>query len=84
MRILNEKNRKALNWVCLYLTTVEAKQLISYLQQLIDNPALHHAHLDDINYESSMVEREFTVTVYTDDNIHEFDERSRKLILEGK
>ena len=34
--------------------------------------------------ENDEISREITVAIYTNDNINEFDERSKKLILEGK
>jgi hypothetical protein len=76
LRILDEESDKKLDRVCVYLTKEEAVQLRGYLNQLLDNPGLHHSHLSSSDYR-----KEVTVCIYTNDNLSAFDERSRKLIL---
>jgi len=49
--------------------------MLGYLEQLLAEPDQHHAHLDDEDFT-----REVTLAVYTDQNLSEFDARSRDLI----
>jgi hypothetical protein len=73
----------ALGSVTLYLTPDEARQLAAYLEQLADDPVgLHHSHLEEV--EGNKVTREITVAVYVDENLNQFDERSRRLIETGE
>jgi hypothetical protein len=78
MRILNNQTGQALEDICLYLTPAEAKEMMGALENLLINRSENHAHLSDNSYQ-----REVTLAIYTDDNLDEFDERSRKLIREG-
>lgn len=83
MRILDETDRSALDSVTIYLTPTEARQLASYLEDLADDPVgLHHSHMEDI--EGDRVVREITVAVYIDENLDQFDARSRRLIETGE
>jgi hypothetical protein len=78
MRILDIDSNRALTNVCIYLTPSEAKEMLGYLEQLVNEPDSQHIHQNDRDYE-----REITVAVYTDDNLNQFDERSRRLISQG-
>ncbi len=72
-----------LDSVTLYLTPTEARQLVSDLEQVADDPVQwHHAHLEE--FEGDRVAREITVAAYTDENIDQFDARSRRLIETGE
>ena len=77
MRILDNETSRPLEDVTLYLTKAEAVQLAGYLQDLLASGE-HHSHLNDDEYA-----RQLTVAIYTDENLSEFDERSRRLIAEG-
>lgn len=79
MRILNGATDQPLSDIVIYLTPAEATQMLGYLEQLLAEPDQHHAHLDDENFT-----HEVTLAVYTDQNLSEFDVRSRKLIEEGE
>ena len=78
MRLLDVDTGKPLRDVCVYLTPLEARQMLGYLKGLVNGRVEHHAHVNDDSYE-----REVTIAVYTERNLDQFDERSRKLILEG-
>ncbi len=81
MRILDVDTDRVLDTICLYLTPQEAERMLGALQDLMEDLPdgnLHHVHLNDADYQ-----REITVTVYTEENMHQFDQRSRKLIREG-
>ncbi len=82
MRILNEDDDKAVEYVTLYVTPEEARELGGYLESLAEDPSQHHLHLDEVvgNY----IPRRITVAVCTPDNLYEFDSRSRRLILLGE
>jgi hypothetical protein len=83
MRILDERADRPLRLVTLYLTPTEARQLASDLEQLADEPVnWHHSHLEEI--EGDRVVRELTVAVYVDENLDQFDQRSRRLIETGE
>ena len=79
MRILNSASDQPLLDIVIYLTPAEAIQMQGYLEQLLAEPDQHHAHLNDEDFT-----REVTLAVYTDQNLPEFDARSRKLIEEGQ
>ena len=75
MRIYDEKNDQELHNVTLYLTPDEALELSSRCNYLAEHPEAHHSHCNDFDYT-----REITVTVYTAQNIEQFDNRSREII----
>lgn len=79
MRILDSETNRAISNISVFLTPREAREMIGYLEQLLEDPHMHHTHLNDEDYE-----REITLAVYTDKNLNEFDERSRNLIVEGR
>lgn len=74
MRIFDKKNNQTTSDLILFLTENEAQELISSLQQMIDDKKTHHAHIND-----ESLEHELTVTLY-DENIESFDERSKEVI----
>jgi hypothetical protein len=77
MRIYNLDSEKKANNVILYLTPDEAQEMKHALEQLIsDSKKQHHQHICDSEYK-----REVTVCIYEEDNLSNFDERSKKLIL---
>jgi len=83
VRILDDSSGRALNSITIYLTPAEAVALAGYCEQLADDPVQwHHSHLSEI--EGDRVTREITVAVYVDENIDQFDERSRRLIESGE
>ena len=77
MRILDDQNNKKLDRVGLYLTRDEAIQLKGYLEQLLSDPDMHHAHLSSDDYQ-----KDVTVSIYDQTNLRGFDDRSKKLIRE--
>ena len=79
MRLLNDSTGEALRSVIVYLTPDEARQLVGSLEQMLENPKDHHHHVNDDEYA-----HELTVTIYRDDNMGSFDERSRRLILDDE
>ncbi|MDX6500663.1 MAG: hypothetical protein QOG23_3923 [Blastocatellia bacterium] len=78
MRILDNETGSALDSVTLYFTLPEAEEVIQTIAQLLATAAEHHAHINDHEYK-----REITIAIYTNENLVEFDERSRRLIEEG-
>jgi len=79
VRFLDGETNRRLSTLYLYLTPGEAEELIFYLQQLVADSNDHHVHFEDNEYK-----HELTVTIYREDNIHTYDERSRKLILDDE
>lgn len=82
MRIFHRESNQVFEEIELFLTADELSQLSSYANQLIERPSIHHIHLSE-NIEMSNA-KEITVTIVTDDNLDEFDERSREVILNNK
>ena len=78
MRILNAELDTVIHNVVIYLTRDEAKQMKDFLEQLLEEPELHHVHVNDNNYS-----HEVTISVYDQDNLNSFDERSKRLIETG-
>ena len=79
MRIYNEDTDKKVNKVILYLTPDEAQELKDSLELIINNnEKRHHEHIPD---REDDFKREITVCIYRKDNLSNFDERSKKLIL---
>ena len=78
MRILNEVADKPLNAVTLYLTKAEASELRDSLEQLLVDPLGRHEHIS-----SSDHAQEVTICIYDLDHLDQFDERSKKLIMES-
>lgn len=78
MRILNLDTNEKINQASIYLTNAEAKELKDSLNNLLKNNS-HHEHISDDSYQT-----EITVCVYEEDNLEEFDTRSRKLILDNE
>ena len=61
----------------IYLSPDEIKERISRLEHLVENPKHHHFHFSELNSKLD-IEREITISIYTNNNINEFDERSKK------
>jgi hypothetical protein len=76
MIIYDKKNKKVLNSVTLYLTPDEMAELSDDAQNLSENPQNHHSHIND-----ETLENEITLAVYTKENMKQFDEESKELIL---
>ena len=80
MRILNEADDKPMNRVTLFLTMSEASELRDTLDGMLADPIGHdHGHVSSEDYR-----KEVTVCIYSPDSPNQFDERSKRLILEDK
>ena len=75
MKIYDQKNQRVLDFVTLFLTPQEASQIASDLKDLADHPEKHHHHINNEDYSNEII-----VSVYTDDNISQFDEESRRIL----
>jgi len=82
MRILNRSEDKALDRIEIFLTPEEAEELRGRISGLLGDMKTHHIHLDT-DEKDGIYQRELIIAIYCDDNIGEFDERSKKLIIEG-
>lgn len=81
MRMLNVDTNEPVDCLTLYLTWAEAEELLGALKGIMKNPdekQMQHSHVNDQDYA-----REVTVAIYTEKNLNQFDERSRRLIVEG-
>ncbi len=76
MRILDKKSDKPLKNVTLYLTSAEASELRSSLNQLLKKPVENHDHISSEDYQ-----KEITVCIYDVNNLQGFSERSKNLII---
>ena len=79
MRILDADNDLTLNNVTLYLKSEEARQMLGYLKNLLDDPQNNHAHVNDDEYQ-----HEVTLVIYTESNIQSLNARSQRVILEDR
>jgi hypothetical protein len=80
MKIFDEEHDRTLELVTLYLERAEVQQLVSYLEQLLEDPSIHHIHLGSPDFQ-----RDLTVAVFDPNDAHHletFDERSKKVIRE--
>ena len=86
MRILDDASGRALQSITIYLTPAEAVALAGYCEQLAEDPVgLHHSHLTEwVMEQREDADREITIAVYVDENLDQFDERSRRLIESGE
>ncbi len=78
MRIYDHKNKKELESITLFLTPDEAMELAADAKDLSENTHKLHSHICDIEYD-----REVTLAVYTDENVSQFNEESKKVITGG-
>ena len=79
MRILNDNEDKNLNFITIYLTQEEIKEMINYLQNLSKHIGNNHVHMSAIDYK-----KEITLCKYNPDNLEGLDERSKILIKEDR
>jgi len=83
MRILDLNRSASLDNVILCLKKDEAIELLGLLEDLLKRPfneaiRTHH-HVNDAEYQ-----HEITVTMYDEQDLSIFDERSKRLIVEDK
>ena len=79
MRILNDDTDEKLDRLTLYLTRSEAEELKGSLEDLLKHPDHNHSHTPSEDYQ-----KEVTVCIYDIQKLSEFDERSKKIILQDK
>jgi hypothetical protein len=80
MRMLDDEKNVAVDNLILYLKKSEAIELFDALETLLEAEDYDsHIHVSEDSYQ-----REVTVLLYDENNIHKLNERSKKLILEGK
>jgi hypothetical protein len=78
MIIYDDKNKRRLTGVTLFLTPEEAAELGDSAIDLSENPDKRHQHVSSSDYSS-----EITLAVYTKDNLSGFDTESQFLICEN-
>ncbi len=83
MRIYSYDQDTSFDEIFVYLTPEEIEDLIGKLKVLLQNPNIHHIHFTELDTNNASL-REMTVSVFTGKNLSEFDERSKRLIIEGK
>jgi hypothetical protein len=76
MRIRDEKTDRTLTSIMIMLTPAEAHELASKLHGL-DPETGDHIHVSDGGFK-----REITIAIYTPDNLHYFNEKTRELLEE--
>ena len=80
MRILNQDDDKAVKNVLLMLTMGEAAELKDDLERLLSKKVPNdHSHVNDLEYE-----HELSISIYDENNIEEFDDRTKKLIMQDE
>jgi len=79
LRILDNESDNKLDNVSLYLTKEEVLQLRKYVNKLLENPQLQHVHFSSKDYQ-----KEITICLYDENELSNFDKRSKILIREDK
>jgi hypothetical protein len=79
LRILDEQVNKSLDAAIIYLTKQEAAELRDSLEQLLAEQLGRHEHISSDDYR-----KELTVCIYDPNQLDQFDERSKRLIIEDK
>ena len=79
MRLLDGDSDKSIDEVFIYLTKLEAKELVDSLESLLTDQLGSHNHIS-----SSDHKKEITVCIYDEKFIEGFSERSKKLIIEDQ
>ena len=79
MRLLNEDTDCACNRISLFLTNVEAQELRTILDDLLEAEPHRHEHLSSADYK-----KELTICLYDDNSLDHFDERARRLIVQDE
>lgn len=81
MRIFDVDNKIKLDGVDLLLTMDQIKEMRDSLEDLIENPKHHHAHISNEDYT-----KEITIYLYDENNLDPelWSERTIKLIKEDK
>lgn len=82
MRILNRETNQVFDSIEIFLTREEGEELLARMSGLLSNSKTHHIHLDTDEIDGRY-ERELIVSIYTNNNIEEFDDRSKLLINKG-
>lgn len=77
MRMLDEDGDRKVDRLTLYLTQAEAEELRDSLEGVLKGPRGNHAHIPSADFQ-----KEVTIVIYDDGQLDEFDERSKRLILE--
>jgi hypothetical protein len=77
MRILDQDNDRSVGSVIIYLTNSEAAELRDSIEQMLAAPIGRHEHVSSNDYA-----KEITVCIYDPNRLEQFDERSKRLILE--
>ena len=80
MRIYSQDLDKPFNKLTLYLTDDEAQEVKDSLGLLLNNHKIHHEHIPE---RDSNFQREITICIYREQNLGEFDERSKDIIKNG-
>ena len=83
MRIYQKNLNKLLDAVLLYLPMDEALNLLEELGKLLKNPNDYVIKFKGKDKDGKLT-KELTIKIYNDENINNFDETSKKLIIEGK
>jgi len=79
MIIYDEKNKRRLTGVTLFLTPEEAAELGDSATDLSINPDKQHQHVSSSDFSSEII-----LAVYTKDNLNGFDAESQLLIRESE
>ena len=79
MRMLNNDLDVAFENVTIYLNIGEIAEMLGALESLLKNGKIgDHHHINDTEYA-----HEITLVMYDENDLHEFEQRSRKLIQEN-
>jgi len=78
MRFLDIKSKNKMDKIIVYLTKNEAEELYQSLHKILIDENLHE-HILSEDYT-----KELRICIYNNQNLSQFDERSKTLIIEDK
>jgi hypothetical protein len=76
MHLVDDVSKKKLNTISIFLTLSEAQELRDTLNSLIKKPLNNHAHISNYDYD-----REITIAIYDEQNLGDFSQEARDIIL---
>jgi len=75
MKIYDEKSKRVMTSVTLFLTPDEAVNLSKAAADLAKNPQKHHNHVTNKDCDN-----EITIAIYTPENMSKFDKESQEIL----
>lgn len=79
MRLLNNDSNEKIDGVTIYMTKDEVLEMIDSLTSLIKNASAKHFHVYSADHKKEVI-----LCLYENGDVSQFNERSRRLIVEDQ